>query len=380
MESLLGSFVASVLGMYLLLSNTLAAYINHAVFVVPLPQVVTESSEYKAPAPSEPQPIDVLPPSPYERGGVIPRVLIDRAASQPALVAGSPGENTSTTSSVSAAYHTFESRIVNITCSLQEGNARRFTTGSGVFVSERGVILTNAHVAQFLLLEGQHTIDTDCIINTGSPATARYRAKLLYIPPHWVLENATQLHESRPSGTGERDYALLYVTESVTAEPLPARFAHFTPRESRFTNSDKGAVVFVGGYPAEIIKTSGPDTPLELAVATTTLSEFYTFGSQSVDVIALAPSEVGEQGTSGGPVFSGDGTLYGLVTTRGNETEDGARSLRAITLPYISRTMQEETTIDLAETLRGDLVSRAAFFKKTLEPILSTIIVGELTE
>jgi S1-C subfamily serine protease len=96
--------------------------------------------------------------------------------------------------------------------------------------------------------------------------------------------------------------------------------------------------------------------------------------------MSLTPSAAGEQGSSGGPVALASGNLIGLVATKGNPERDGARSLRALSLPYINRTIMEETGVDLATTLAGNLRERAQFFRKSLEPILSTLIANEIMQ
>ena len=136
----------------------------------------------------------------------IPDILLKNAAYQQAALstAGARGVTASTPTDA----------LVNIFCTFTTRDYVRTTTGSGFFVDPDGIIMTNAHVAQFLLLEETDQFgDADCVIRTGSPAAPEYRAELLYLPPAWVQENATNLSETVPLGTGERDYALLYVTE-----------------------------------------------------------------------------------------------------------------------------------------------------------------------
>ena len=75
--------------------------------------------------------------------------------------------------------------LVNIFCQYKTEEYIRTTTGTGFFINQKGVILTNAHVAQFLLLDdAKDTVEeTECVIRTGDPATPKYHAELLYISP-----------------------------------------------------------------------------------------------------------------------------------------------------------------------------------------------------
>jgi hypothetical protein len=76
------------------------------------------------------------------------------------------------------------SALVNILCSVGASGGVHPISGSGVFVDNRGVILTNAHIGQYFLLKDYPVQNNvDCVIRTGGPAQPHYRAKLLYLPP-----------------------------------------------------------------------------------------------------------------------------------------------------------------------------------------------------
>lgn len=264
---------------------------------------------------------------------------------------------------------TLEEALVNILCTVRTTEAVRTISGSGVFIDSQGVILTNAHLAQFLLLNDDeaHTSAT-CTIRQGDPATPRYRAALLYLSPVWLVENAHQLYAKVPVGTGARDFALLLVTEALGGA-LPDSFPALPLASSAYRFD--AAPVTAAGYPTAHI--DHPET-LAATVASTTITQLYTFDNGTVDVIALAPSSVGEQGASGGPVLDHRGVAIGLIVTRGNTKTDGAQSLRALTIPYIDRTLTKETGLGLERTLSGDLPLRAQVFTDTLLPPLRTTL------
>lgn len=325
-------------------------------------------------------------PTLYEKqeyGGLLPHILLDGSGTHSATIILSPSvsqvsTSTSTTTPTKKVHASVEESIVNVFCTMRTKNSVRATSGSGVFISDTGVILTNAHIAQFLLLaEPSRGITTKCTIRAGNPAVATYYADLLYIPPLWVNENAAQLHAEQPSGTGERDYALLYVTEAVKGS-LPSSFPALPPNVTPLGKKAKNQVVRAAGFPAEIIKTEGLKATLRATVATTTITELFTYTKDKVDLVGIAPSAVGEQGSSGGPIVSLNREVIGLIATRGNEATDGAKSLRAITLPYIDRTIREETNVGLLDTISGNLRERARIFHETMTPLLSTIVIDEL--
>lgn len=265
--------------------------------------------------------------------------------------------------------------IVNIFCTFRNTEYIRTTTGTGFFIDRDGVILTNAHVAQFLLMEGADEFgETECIVRTGNPAAPQYHAELLYLPPAWIQENATVMNDDVPMGTGERDYALLYVSKSIDNQPLPAQFPSLSFDTELLPISTKNALVVAAGYPATNLLENGPSADLIPQKATTSVSELYTFGSNYADVFSIRGSVVGAEGASGGPVVNTNGDVIGMIATRGDDSSDGPGSLRAITLSHIERTIFEETGFTLQQNVGGNLPYRAKIFAETLTPFLISIL------
>lgn len=269
--------------------------------------------------------------------------------------------------------------LVNIFCTFATPEYIRTTTGSGFFVHSDGVILTNAHVAQFLLLGNTDLLgDAECVIRHGEPAAIAYAADLLYIPPVWVEENASIITTKDPMGTGERDYALLYVRETLTGDPLPAQFPALPVDTALLPVSTKNNPVVAAGYPAADFAKNGASAALIPTHASTTVSELYTFGSNYADVFSVRGSAVGAEGSSGGPVLNESGNVIGMIVTRGDDEADGSGSLRAITLSHINRTMEEETGLSFQRNISGDHRYRVSVFTETITPFLLTLLKNEL--
>jgi S1-C subfamily serine protease len=301
----------------------------------------------------------------------IPDILRRSLPYQSALLSDATAPSTAASNPLDA--------LVNIFCTFTTDTTIRTTTGTGFFVHSGGVILTNAHVAQYLLIaETGRLGQADCTIRGGNPASPLYRAGLLYISPAWVLDNAALIDVPLPSGTGERDYALLYVTESLSREPLPALFPSLALNTSPLPHTFRNNNVFAAGYPANDLATRGAAATIIPRLASTSISELYTFGSNLADVISIRGSVVGAQGSSGGPVLSSDGKVIGLIVTRGDDATDGDGSLRAITISHVSRTIEEETGFSLDRNISGNLPLRSKLFSDTLAPFLRQLLVQEI--
>jgi len=312
------------------------------------------------------------------------RILLHHAEYQRAAVLASSDTDTEElTREEKPLTETVLDALVNIYCQYKTDKYIRTTTGTGFFINPKGVILTNAHVAQFLLLEHTEGINgsVECVIRTGNPAKPQYLAELLFISPTWVFENSTVISEESPQGTGERDYALLYIAKSVDSTPLPMYFPTLPVDTALLPRSTEGTTVLTAGYPAEELMRKGADARLASVIASTTVGILYTFGSNYADLFSISASPVGEHGASGGPIVHTESKdAIGLIVTKGDTAREGEHSLRALTLSYIDRTMQEETGFSLAQNMQGDIAYRGAIFHKAMAPFLAGILAETLAQ
>lgn len=270
--------------------------------------------------------------------------------------------------------------LVNILCTVRSGSSFEPISGSGVIIDTRGVILTNAHVGQFLLLRDYPSTDNiDCVVRTGSPATSHYRAQLLYLPPAWIDANAGQLKNERPTGTGENDYAFLQITSTTDGTPLPTSF----PTVSLTTDTpDIANQVVLAAYPAQYLGGSTIQGDLYVSSAVTTVDALYTFGSDGgpVDVFSVGSTVVSQEGSSGGAVGRAqDGALIGVITTESEGTTTAQRDLHAITLSYINRSLASTGQGGIAALLMGDLAQKTAYFNATIAPALTQKLISAIT-
>ncbi len=356
--------VGFILGAYLAFTNILADQIQNVIGPTPSSKVVVTTMS------DNPQLTRLE--SDYSESSSIPSILLQNTGYQQATVIGTRTSGTKNQSDPIDA-------LVNIFCTYQTETATRATTGSGFFINDDGVIMTNAHVAQFLLLkEIDPTGETKCVIRTGNPAIAKYEAQLLYISPAWIQKYAAQIVEKQPRGTGERDYALLYVTKGVGNDPLPARIPFLSLNLAPLTTGSINTGITVAGYPVGTFSSTTINrlTPVR---AETTITDLFTFDSQLADVLAIAPSAVGAFGASGGPVVNASGEVIGLISTKGSDS-DGETSLRGLTVSYIDRSMKAESGFSIEDTSTGELAFRARLFTTTIAPFLGRILNAEMSE
>lgn len=243
--------------------------------------------------------------------------------------------------------------VVNIMC-MPNGGSLHPISGTGVIIDPRGVILTNAHVAQYVLLSEDSSVNLYCTVRTGSPAQSRWIAEVMYLPPIWAEQHASELNTLRPLGTGEHDYALLRITASTNQIPLPPSFPYLSP-DTREGIGFVNDVVLAASYPAEFIGGGGMQNNLYGASSFSTIKQLITFSTSSIDSFSLGGVIEAQSGSSGGAVVNMWGRLIGLISTMTDGSTTADRDLRSITLSYISRDLQAQTGMDLNAFLAGDL-------------------------
>jgi S1-C subfamily serine protease len=252
---------------------------------------------------------------------------------------------------------TIDEATVNLYCKLKLGGVTASVTGSGVFIDARGVILTNAHVAQYFLLqeEGSST-KTNCSVRVGTPAKDAYTASVLFISPQWARAYASAVDtKNSGKGTGEFDFALLYVDGAKKKKKgLPDAFPYLSLTDVITEElAYEGAPAKVAGYPAQNLDYKEIQKKLKRVVVDSSIEGFRTFMNPFIDVLLIAPSKAGRSGVSGGPITTEDDAVLGIASTMGNEKGEN-RSLRGITTTYIERTIQMDTGLSLSSILSGD--------------------------
>jgi len=232
--------------------------------------------------------------------------------------------------------------LVNILCE----KAGYVSTGSGVIIDPRGFVLTNAHVAEHFL-DG----NAECIIRTGYPALPRYYAHLIHIPQQWVAQFHIQKEKIDQEHIGQNDFALLFIDASLQPnDTLPTSFPFIPPNVEENIFND--FPFFLAGYAVDTLNTQlYVNTNLFASSVSVPLQSVYAFkDTNNIDLLFFAGTAITRVGSSGGAVVRAtDGTLQGVITALTTETETKDRTLIAISLSHINRSIFEETGNTLRE-------------------------------
>lgn len=265
--------------------------------------------------------------------------------------------------------------LVNIFCESGEEKLPS-TSGSGVLIDSRGIILTNAHVAQYFLLDARPDVSLSCVIRAGAPAKPRFDAELLYIPKAWVDKHGGDIALEHTTGTGEDDYALLFITKSLDSTPLPPQFP-YTPFDTREAIAFTGDTVLVAAFPAEFISGQAAKSSLYPATVATLVGDLRTFKEYFVDVISLGGIFVAQGGSSGGGAVNEWGRLVGIISTTSDGGTTADRDLRAVTISHIDRSINAYTGMSLIDFVAKDPKSQVEQFKNE-SPALAQKLVDSL--
>ena len=259
--------------------------------------------------------------------------------------------------------------LVNILCTPL-GSAANPSSGSGVFFTPQ-LILTNAHVAQYVFLAQMGLFDASCVARTGAPAMPRYALRVVHLSASWVEEHAADIRTRTRLGTGEHDWAVLLAT------PLPSSLPTATPLpfDTRAGAAFVGDPILAAAYPAEFSGTIIMQTQLHPSSAVTVIDRLMTFATSSVDVVSIGSSIAAQAGSSGGAVVNQWGKLVGIITTTSEGATTGDRSLRALTLDYIQRDMKQEIGRGLEELAGLDPFNLADTFEAENALILRDVFM-----
>ncbi|MEK7582089.1 MAG: hypothetical protein AAB488_02055 [Patescibacteria group bacterium] len=272
--------------------------------------------------------------------------------------------------------------IINIFCTIKTDSDLKPLSGSGVVISDKGIVLTSAHIGQYFLLKNYQMKDfITCVGRTGSPATPFYTLELIYLPESWLKENAVKIKEQDPTGTGENDYAFLGITGVIPASAvIPTLFPYSTPETEEIFIIE--TPVLLAAYPAGFLGGIVLQRDLWLTSSVSNIEKNYYFNSPSTtDLFSIKGNILSQKGASGGAVTSLiSGNLLGIITTATGEKITGDRELTAVTLPYIKMVFEKESGKKFLDFLETDVKTLATDFNETAREKLTTIIIEAINK
>lgn len=264
--------------------------------------------------------------------------------------------------------------LVNIFCYTQSSGPISPITGSGVIIDPRGVILTNAHIAQYFLLKDYSVKDyVTCNIRTGNPATPKYKATLLYISPRWVKYNSDNIKRQEAKGTGEDDFAFLIIDRGLNAEQkLPATFPylHINSTEHDFANES----VLVAGYGAGFLGGEEINRNLYGISAIATVKEMLSYSGDTFDYLNISGNAVAQRGSSGGAIVDSTGALVGIIGTVSSGAQTDLRELGGIAMFHINESLLKQSGTSISGFLNTNLTEKASQFNELIAPTLVNIL------
>lgn len=383
MPALFQSIFVSIIGLFLAIFSVFGLNTNEAAAPTEsIPAILQEvatttpenSVEIVEPEPSAPEPVAETPTA-----ETVPAV--ETTTPEPQAVTQIVQQPRVTpTESFSELNERVRKSVVNLFCTSVFSGPFDAISASGVIIDSRGIVLTNAHVAQYFLLRDYPTRNTmNCVIRTGAPAVPTYTAELMFLPKSWMDANAEKINQDKPMGTGQHDYALVRITGVVNPQnnTLPESFpalplATDIPR----LNED----MLVVGYPAGFLDGISIQRNLYQTSAFTTVRELLTFVESTLDLFSIGGSVVAQSGASGGAVTNMNGELMGIVVTSTLAPDTSSRDLRAITMQYFLRDFEAEARETLGSYATGDLSQKVASFQAGDEVYLINRLTGALSQ
>ena len=264
--------------------------------------------------------------------------------------------------------------LVNILCTTGPGGLLNPISASGIIVSPSGIVITNAHAAQYFLLKDYPTPgNIQCVLRAGNPAQPKYTAELLLVSPQWVYDNASMIVSQDPTGTGEHDYAFLRINGTTNPHvSLPPSFPYLEA-DTREEAVAVGDQALVAGYPAGFLGGIAIQRDLYVSSSVTPVREIFTFETL-IDLFSIGGSIVAQKGSSGGPVVSSTGKLVGVIVTSTDSDTTGGRDLRAITLAHVDRSLARHSATSISKLLSGNLENEAFDFQTGTAPTLTRLL------
>lgn len=271
--------------------------------------------------------------------------------------------------------HRIKNSIVNVYCSIQNGRNVKVITGSGVVIDPRGIVLTNAHVGQFPLLQDSSIAQNmDCSIRTGSPVNKTYGVKTLYVSKDWINTHYRNISQINFSETGEADIAILQIVDKATGTATNKTFDYLLLSSSAPSINDQ---ISIASYPADILGINGVNSLLTVQIEHLRVSNVFNFTySSQPELVETSDSIQAQHGSSGGALLNNQDQLTGIIAITVSGDSPLMKHARALTIPHISAVIQKDTGNSLNSLLSQSTDQISTQFEATKQGLIQRLIDG----
>ncbi len=267
------------------------------------------------------------------------------------------------------------SSVVNIYCTVQIGRNVKAITGSGVVIDSRGIVLTNAHVGQFPLLQGSSVSkNLNCFIRTGSPINNTYGVKTLFVSRDWIYQNYRNISQVNFAETGENDIAILQIVDKATGNPVSKQFNYLPLSTDALQKND---TISIASYPADSLASRGINAPLTVQVERLRVSDIFSFTqSTSVDLIETSDSLQAQHGSSGGALLDKSNRLAGIIVTTVSGDSPLFKHARGLSIAHINSVVLKDTGRSLNSYISQSTQTIASQFEHNRLDLIQKLIDG----
>lgn len=223
-------------------------------------------------------------------------------------------------------YDRYANAVVQIFCHTTD----RIVTATGIMLNQRGLILTNAHVAKLVI----EAAPPNCQARHGNPASDFAGISIIY-PGNTTLKISD-------TDVPQEDFAFLELD-------APREAFSFVPID--LGTAPVGEAFLTLGYPSEFLQSVNTAFHSNLVFSSLVLGGYADLDANPDDAegYVFHGGIILQQGSSGTPIFYRNGRLNAIIfaTTKGPSTD--SRDGIAIKLSSIDRALRAETGQGLEE-------------------------------
>ena len=227
-------------------------------------------------------------------------------------------------------YTRFASSVIQIFCATQD----QYFSASGVIVNERGLVITNAHVAEIVAKVGE----SHCQARHGNPASS-----FAGLTSVFIANTSAKIDDTEVPQHDFAFFKMVHPSESFTTATPTVAVAR------------PGDLFLTLGYPSEFLESISATNNANLVFSLLTVHDLADIDNDPTTAegylfhggIAL------QQGSSGTPLFTRSGEVAGLIFATTKATTTAERDGVALMTPYIDRELKKETGQGLVEFIQS---------------------------